>query len=103
MVILCDTNGEPTHNVSRIVKDVITSLEIQPDQDSPQLGIHTHNDSGTAVANGLAGVVEGVRMVQEPSTVTGTLRKCELMYFNPQLQLKMGYHCLEESQLTQLT
>ncbi|WP_107669556.1 citramalate synthase [Cyanothece sp. BG0011] len=104
-LVLCDTNGGTLpHNVSRIVKDVITSLEIQPDQDSPQLGIHTHNDSGTAVANGLAGVVEGVRMVQ--GTINGYGERCgnaNLCTLIPNLQLKMGYHCLEESQLTQLT
>jgi 2-isopropylmalate synthase len=36
---------------------------------TPQIGIHTHNDSGTAVANALAAVMEGARMVQ--GTING--------------------------------
>ncbi|MGK7940969.1 MAG: citramalate synthase [Crocosphaera sp.] len=104
-LVLCDTNGGTLpHDVSRIVQDVVEALNIQPDQHSPQLGIHTHNDSGTAVANGLAGVVEGVRMVQ--GTINGYGERCgnaNLCTLIPNLQLKMGYHCLEETQLTQLT
>ncbi|MDJ0510887.1 MAG: citramalate synthase [Crocosphaera sp.] len=104
-LVLCDTNGGTLpHQISEIVKDVVEALNIQPDQDSPQLGIHTHNDSGTAVANGLAGVVEGVRMVQ--GTINGYGERCgnaNLCTLIPNLQLKMGYHCLEQTQLTQLT
>ncbi|MGK7886704.1 MAG: citramalate synthase [Crocosphaera sp.] len=102
---LCDTNGGTLpHDVTRIVKDVVVALDIQPDNGSPQLGIHTHNDSGTAVANGLAGVVEGVRMIQ--GTINGYGERCgnaNLCTLVPNLQLKMGYHCLAESELTQLT
>ncbi|MEL4894720.1 citramalate synthase [Crocosphaera sp. Alani8] len=104
-LVLCDTNGGTLpHDVSRIIKDVVVALDIQPDNSGPQLGIHTHNDSGTAVANGLAGVVEGVRMVQ--GTVNGYGERCgnaNLCTLAPNLQLKMGYRCLEESELTQLT
>ncbi|MDJ0658563.1 MAG: citramalate synthase [Crocosphaera sp.] len=104
-LVLCDTNGGTLpHHVTQIVKDVVRALEIKPDDNSPQLGIHTHNDSGTAVANGLAGVVDGVRMVQ--GTINGYGERCgnaNLCTLIPNLQLKMGYHCLEENQLTQLT
>ncbi|MEA5536335.1 citramalate synthase [Crocosphaera sp. XPORK-15E] len=104
-LVLCDTNGGTLpHDVSRIVQDVVVALEIEPDTEGPQLGIHTHNDSGTAVANGLAGVVEGVRMVQ--GTINGYGERCgnaNLCTLIPNLQLKMGYECLGENQLTQLT
>ena len=104
-LVLCDTNGGTLpHMVSEIVHDVVVALDIQPDNGSPQLGIHTHNDSGTAVANGLAGVVEGVRMVQ--GTINGYGERCgnaNLCTLIPNLQLKMGYHCLEETELTKLT
>ncbi|MDJ0730390.1 MAG: citramalate synthase [Crocosphaera sp.] len=104
-LVLCDTNGGTLpHTVSQIVQDMVVALDIQSDNGSPQLGIHTHNDSGTAVANGLAAVVEGVRMVQ--GTINGYGERCgnaNLCTLIPNLQLKMGYHCLEETQLTQLT
>ncbi|MDJ0601314.1 MAG: citramalate synthase, partial [Crocosphaera sp.] len=104
-LVLCDTNGGTLpHTVSQIVQDVVVALNIEPDNGSPQLGIHTHNDSGTAVANGLAGVVEGVRMIQ--GTINGYGERCgnaNLCTLIPNLQLKMGYHCLENTQLTQLT
>ncbi len=104
-LVLCDTNGGTLpHDVTRIVKDVVAALDIQPDNGSPQLGIHTHNDSGTAVANGLAGVVEGVRMIQ--GTINGYGERCgnaNLCTLIPNLQLKMGYQCLAETQLSQLT
>ena len=104
-LVLCDTNGGTLpQDVTRIIQDVVTALDIQPDNGSPQLGIHTHNDSGTAVANGLAGVVEGVRMVQ--GTINGYGERCgnaNLCTLVPNLQLKMGYHCLADRELTQLT
>ncbi|GBF82292.1 citramalate synthase [Aphanothece sacrum] len=104
-LVLCDTNGGTLpHDISQIVQDVARKLEIKPDTDSVQLGIHTHNDSGTAVANGLAGVIEGVRMVQ--GTINGYGERCgnaNLCTLIPNLQLKMGYDCLTENQLIQLT
>lgn len=93
------------HEIAQIVNEVVSALEINPqDADSPKLGIHTHNDSGTAVANALAGVTEGVTMVQ--GTINGYGERCgnaNLCTLIPNLQLKMGYHCLEAEQLSQLT
>jgi 2-isopropylmalate synthase len=71
---------------------------------APRLGIHTHNDSETAVANALAGVMQGVRMVQ--GTINGYGERCgnaNLCSLIPSLQLKLGYACISESQLAQLT
>ncbi|HAC63211.1 MAG TPA: citramalate synthase, partial [Cyanothece sp. UBA12306] len=59
---------------------------------------------GTAVANALAGVIEGVRMVQ--GTMNGYGERCgnaNLCTLIPNLQLKMGYDCLTENQLTKLS
>ena len=65
-LVLCDTNGGALpHEVSQIVKEVVNALNIEPDiSETVQLGIHAHNDSGTAVANSIAAITEGVRMVQ---------------------------------------
>ncbi len=71
---------------------------------SVRLGIHTHNDSDTAVANALAAVIEGARMVQ--GTINGYGERCgnaNLCSLIPNLQLKLGYHCLTDTQLARLT
>jgi len=70
----------------------------------PQIGIHTHNDSDTAVANALAAVMAGARMVQ--GTINGYGERCgnaNLCSLIPNLQLKLGYSCIEENQLSKLT
>jgi 2-isopropylmalate synthase len=99
-LVFCDTNGGTLpHEISQIVQEVVTALKM-----TPKLGIHTHNDSGLAVANSLAAVVEGVRMVQ--GTMNGYGERCgnaNLCTVIPNLQLKMGYQCLDESELIELT
>jgi len=99
-LVLCDTNGGTLpHEISKIVRDVIGTIPPET-----QVGIHTHNDSDTAVANALAAVFEGARMVQ--GTINGYGERCgnaNLCSLIPNLQLKLGYRCLEANQLTQLT
>jgi len=99
-LVLCDTNGGTLpQQVTEIVHKLREKLG-----ESTKLGIHTHNDSGLAVANALAGVLEGVKMVQ--GTINGYGERCgnaNLCTLIPNLQLKMGYQCVEESQLAQLT
>ncbi len=103
-LVLCDTNGGTlSPQVREIVHQVVEKLGLNG-LESPRLGIHTHNDSGLAVANTLAGVLEGVEMVQ--GTINGYGERCgnaNLCTLIPNLQLKMGYQCVTESQLTQLT
>ena len=105
-LVFCDTNGGTLpHQIDAIVTDVVSRLDLDLENpDSPKLGIHTHNDSGTAVANAIAGVLSGVTMVQ--GTINGYGERCgnaNLCTLIPNLQLKLGYHCLEDTQLTQLT
>lgn len=99
-LVLCDTNGGTLpHEISSIVRDVIKAIPSET-----QLGIHTHNDSDTAVANALAAVIAGATMVQ--GTINGYGERCgnaNLCSLIPNLQLKLGYKCLEENQLTQIT
>ena len=96
---LCDTNGGTLpHDIARIVAEVRDRL---PDA---ALGIHTHNDSGTAVANALAAVQSGARMVQ--GTINGYGERCgnaNLCTLIPNLQLKLGFDCVPEAQLVELT
>lgn len=105
-LVLCDTNGGTLpHEISLVVRDVIEQLQLDPqDPDLPKLGIHTHNDGGVAVANALAGAIAGVQMIQ--GTINGYGERCgnaNLCTLIPNLQLKMGYRCLEPDRLTQLT
>jgi 2-isopropylmalate synthase len=114
-LVLCDTNGGTLpHEIGQIVREVVEATGVGSQdsgvskefktQHSPLLGIHTHNDSDTAVANALAGVIEGVRMVQ--GTINGYGERCgnaNLCSLIPNLQLKLGYRCIQDDQLARLT
>jgi 2-isopropylmalate synthase len=68
-IVLCDTNGGTLPGeVSRIVGEVAQRIP------GRQLGIHTHDDTGNAVANSLAAVEAGVRQVQ--GTLNGLGERC---------------------------
>ena len=87
---LCDTNGASLpHEVAAAVRAVRAALP------AAALGIHTHNDAECAVANSLAAVAEGARMVQ--GTMNGYGERCgnaNLVSIVPSLQLKLGFTCL---------
>ncbi|UWQ94300.1 citramalate synthase [Rhodobacteraceae bacterium M385] len=69
-VVLCDTNGGTLPaEIHTITKAVIAS-GIPGDH----LGIHTHNDTETAVAGSLAAVEAGVRQIQ--GTLNGLGERC---------------------------
>jgi 2-isopropylmalate synthase len=96
---LCDTNGGalPTQ-VFDAVRAVRRAL---PDA---SLGIHTHNDSGCAVANAIAAVEAGATLVQ--GVVNGIGERCgnaDLSVLIANLQLKMGYKLVSEEQMKSLT
>jgi 2-isopropylmalate synthase len=103
-LVLCDTNGGTLpQEVATITAEVRAALSSLPGGDTLQLGIHTHNDSGTAVANALAAVQAGARMVQ--GTINGYGERCgnaDLCAVMPNLQLKLGYDCIRPEQLRQL-
>ena len=87
-VVLCDTNGGTLpHEITEIVASVIAA-GIPGDH----LGIHTHNDTGHAVANTLAAVDAGVRQVQ--GALNGLGERCgnaDLIALIPTLCLKDPY------------
>ncbi len=103
-LVLCDTNGGTLpHEIAQIVREVLRVVG-QGQNPNHQLGIHTHNDSDTAVANALAGVIEGAAMVQ--GTINGYGERCgnaNLCSLIPNLQVKLGYRCIAEAQLQGLT
>ncbi|AJE47208.1 citramalate synthase [Celeribacter indicus] len=87
-IVLCDTNGGALPaEVSRITRAVIAA-GIPGDR----LGIHTHDDTGNAVANSLAAVDAGARQVQ--GTLNGLGERCgnaNLTTLIPTLLLKEPY------------
>jgi len=99
-VVLCDTNGGSLpHDVQRITGEV--SAYLGADQ---QLGIHTQNDTGCAVANSLAAVLGGATQLQ--GTINGYGERtgnANLMTCIPNLELKLGVRCLPEGRLERLT
>ncbi|HEY4613468.1 MAG TPA: citramalate synthase, partial [Bacteroidota bacterium] len=98
VIVLCDTNGGTmTDDVAAIVRDVKQNITMP-------LGIHTHNDCELAVANTLAAVREGAVHVQ--GTVNGFGERCgnaNLCSIIPNLQLKLGYRCVPDEHLKNLT
>ncbi len=69
-LVLCDTNGGTlSDELTRIITDVRSSLESDPDAPTVTWGIHAHNDAELAVANSMAAVAAGIRHVQ--GTING--------------------------------
>ena len=74
-LVLCDTNGGTlTGELTRILDDVRSTLEADPDAPAVTWGIHTHNDAELAVANSMAAVAAGIRHVQ--ATINGYGERC---------------------------
>ena len=95
-VTLCDTNGASLpHEVEAATAAVVAAL-------GTPVGIHCHNDAECGVANTLAAVRAGARMVQ--GTMNGYGERCgnaNLVSIVPNLQLKLGHECVPD--LTGLT
>jgi 2-isopropylmalate synthase len=99
-VTLCDTNGGSLPGFVGMA----TAAVVEELGDGVEIGIHTHNDAECAVANSLAAVEAGARLVQ--GTVNGYGERCgnaNLASILPALQLKMGFEVVGASQLESLT
>jgi 2-isopropylmalate synthase len=96
-IVLCDTNGGCLpKDISRIVGTAKARL-------CARLGIHTHNDCGLGVANGLAGIEAGATQIQ--GTINGYGERtgnCNLTTVIPLLQLKTSRQVLPPSSLPKL-
>jgi 2-isopropylmalate synthase len=96
-VVLCDTNGG---SLPDFVKEVV---EVVRARIPTALGIHTHNDGALAVANAMAAVQAGCTQVQ--GTINGYGERCgnmDLIPLTANLQLKLGYECLQPENLARL-
>ncbi|MCB1644530.1 MAG: citramalate synthase [Pseudomonadales bacterium] len=98
-VILCDTNGGVMpHELAHAIREVRKEIP------GLKLGIHVHNDGGVGVANTLRAIEEGV--IQVHGTINGIGERCgnvDLTSVLPNLELKMGYQCVPEGNLKELT
>src|SRR3989338_1224444 len=98
-IVLCDTNGGMVvYELGTIVRAITSEFR------AVVVGIHTHNDSGMAVANSLIAVASGCSMVQ--GTINGYGERCgnaDLCVIIPNLQLKMDCECLPGDKLKDLT
>lgn len=96
-IVLCDTNG------GRLPAEIFKVTAATKDQVGDCLGIHCHNDTGTATAASLAAVAAGARMVQ--GTLNGTGERCgnaDLLVVAANLQLKLDRPVLPEGKLCEL-
>jgi len=106
-VVLCDTNGgslpfDVLEIVAR-VRNFLAAIGNRRQAAPPRLGIHTHNDSGLAVANTLAAVKAGACMVQ--GTINGYGERCgnaDLTSIIPVLTVKMQRPCVSDQNLARL-
>lgn len=97
-VCLCDTRGgSMPSTIEAGVRASLATVDVP-------LGIHCHNDGELAVANSIAAVEAGAIQVQ--GTINGIGERCgnaNLVSVVANLQLKLGYHCVEPERLRDLT
>jgi 2-isopropylmalate synthase len=97
-LVLCDTNGGTMPwEIEEITHAVQTALP------GTSLGIHTHNDTGLAEANSLAGIRAGALHLQ--GTINGYGERCgnaNLCTLIPNIELKMELAALPEGNLAHL-
>ena len=99
VLVLCDTNG------GRLPSEIAAATRaVRERLPKAQVGIHTHNDAGCAVANSLAAVEAGAVHIQ--GTINGYGERtgnANLVTIIPTIQLKMGVKLVSEKQLARLT
>lgn len=98
VAVLCDTNGgtlpQEIYDITKAVRNEI-SIEI---------GIHSHDDMGMAVANSIMAIEAGAKQAQ--GTFIGIGERCgnaNLSAIIPALKLKLGYEVLKGAELVNLT
>ena len=99
-IVLCDTNGGTLPaEIARIVSEVKGSLG-----DTAVLGIHSHNDTDTAVASAIAAIEAGATHVQGCINGYGERTgNANMISIIGNLNLKMGVQVISDEQLSTLT
>ena len=95
---LCDTKGGCLPmDIYEITGKVVEQFDIP-------IGIHTHNDTGMAVAGTIMAVQAGATQIQ--GTMNGFGERCgnaNLCTIIPTLQLKKGYSCIPKENMAEIT
>ena len=107
-IVLCDTNGGTLpFELESIMAEVQQQLNSigngAPQGGSVQLGIHSHNDCGMAVANSITAVQNGALMVH--GTINGYGERCgnaDLTSIIPILSIKMERQCVTHENLEKI-
>ncbi len=97
-IVLCDTNG------GSLPDEVAACTRAAMSAVKATIGIHTHDDSGLALANALASLDAGAMHVQ--GTMNGIGERtgnCDLTAVIPVAQIKCGWSCVPASSLRRLT
>jgi 2-isopropylmalate synthase len=97
-IVLCDTNG------GTLTAELCERFRLASKHVKTPLGIHTHNDCEMAVANTIAAVQQGAVHVQ--GTINGYGERCgnaNLCSVIPNVELKLGLHCIGRENLMRLT
>lgn len=84
-IVLCDTNG------GRMPREIADIVGVAKSKLTTRIGIHTHNDCGVGVANGLAGIEAGATHIQ--GTINGYGERtgnCNLTSVIPILAFKLN-------------
>jgi 2-isopropylmalate synthase len=97
-ICLCDTKGGSLPmDIFDVTQKVVRKFRVQ-------IGIHCHNDNGMAVAGSIMAVQAGAVQVQ--GTINGLGERCgnaNLCTIIPNLQLKMGYSCIPDASMSEIT
>ena len=107
-IVLCDTNGGTLpfelESIMAEVQQQLNSIGSDaPQGGSVQLGIHSHNDCGMAVANSITAVQNGALMVH--GTINGYGERCgnaDLTSIIPILSIKMDRQCVTHENLEKI-
>jgi 2-isopropylmalate synthase len=95
---LCDTNG------GALPMEVSQTLSSLPRDELAPLGVHFHNDTGSAVANSIVALSSGARHVQ--GTINGWGERCgnaNLCSILPTIVLKLGCECGVNAHISKIT
>jgi 2-isopropylmalate synthase len=95
---LCDTKG------GSLPLEIYNVTKLAVERFSVPIGIHCHNDNGMAVAGSIMAVQAGATQVQ--GTINGFGERCgnaNLCTIIPNLQLMMGYRCIPEESMSEMT
>jgi 2-isopropylmalate synthase len=106
-LVLCDTKGgtmpQKVFEAVKAVAEEFAQCKTRDNQ-SVEIGIHTHNDCDLAVANSIMAVNAGATHIQ--GTLLGFGERtgnANLSAIIPNLELKMSYKCLPENRIAELT